>query len=203
MSVRRKGRELALMALYSLDGVPTYERESALEGFWTLFHSKRVWETFFLPHPKEMHPTQNHPLWDLFDNLDLEPPAKSQLRLAKKFQNAKDFAVIRIKGVLDNLEQLDSVLVASSQGWRLQRMPQTDRNILRLGAFELLHCPDVPPPVVINEAIELSKSFSSRKSRSFVNGVLDRVKRGKGKQSSEPFVVVRRKRAPQPSKSNP
>ena len=77
-------------------------------------------------------------------------------------------------GVRENLEMLDEKLAAIAQNWKLSRMAVTDRNALRLGAYELLHT-DTPPKVVIDEAIELAKKFGDKSSPSFVNGVLDKL----------------------------
>jgi N utilization substance protein B len=62
-----------------------------------------------------------------------------------------------------------------AENWRLDRMAAIDRNILRLGAFELLYCDDVPTKVAINEALELAKRYSTAQSSRFVNGILDRL----------------------------
>lgn len=94
-------------------------------------------------------------------------------------------------GVVANKEGIDETLKAAATNWRLTRMTPVDRNVLRLGAFELLFDESTPPlEVVINEAVELAKRFGSEDSPAFVNGVLDRigaVKKEKGKmQSDEP-----------------
>ena len=62
-----------------------------------------------------------------------------------------------------------------AENWRLDRMAAIDRNILRLGAYEMLYCPEVPAKVAINEALELAKRYSTAQSSRFVNGILDRV----------------------------
>jgi N utilization substance protein B len=77
-------------------------------------------------------------------------------------------------GVRRNQQQLDSELAARTQNWSLDRMAATDRNILRLAAFEILYT-DTPGRVAINEALELAKRYGSSQSPQFVNGVLDRV----------------------------
>ena len=79
------------------------------------------------------------------------------------------------KGTWENLEQCDELIVASAIKWRLSRISQVDKSILRLAVYQLKFCPDIPPRVVINEAIELAKKFSTDKSGQFVNGVLDAV----------------------------
>ncbi len=73
--------------------------------------------------------------------------------------------------------ELDEALERVSTRWRVTRMPVIDRNVLRLGLFELRHRPDTPTAVIIDEAVELAKKFSTEKSGAFVNGVLSRLAR--------------------------
>ncbi len=81
------------------------------------------------------------------------------------------------KGTWENLAQCDELIVASIIKWQLSRLSAVDKSILRLAVYQLKFCPDIPPKVVINEAIELAKKFSTNKSPAFVNGVLDAVLR--------------------------
>ena len=81
------------------------------------------------------------------------------------------------KGTWENLAQCDELIVASTIKWQLSRLSAVDKSILRLAVYQLKFCPDIPPRVVINEAIELAKKFSTNKSPAFVNGVLDAVLR--------------------------
>jgi N utilization substance protein B len=80
-----------------------------------------------------------------------------------------------VRGVADGLEKLDEIIRKASTNWRLERMARVDRNVLRLGAWELLHADGVPRAVILDEAVELAKRFGSEDSGAFVNGVLDRV----------------------------
>jgi transcription antitermination protein NusB len=77
-----------------------------------------------------------------------------------------------VEGVGTHGPELDAAIAARAKGWSLSRMPVVDLNVLRLGAFELAHRPDVPVAVVIDEAVELVKQFSTDDSGRFVNGVL-------------------------------
>jgi N utilization substance protein B len=86
-----------------------------------------------------------------------------------------EFAQSIVRGVLEEKEDLDTRIEGASVNWRLGRMPAVDRNILRLGAFELVHRQDIPASVSINEAIEMAKRFGGAESRAFVNGILDRI----------------------------
>jgi N utilization substance protein B len=80
------------------------------------------------------------------------------------------------RGTVANAQQIDSEIEAKSEHWRLKRMPVVDRNILRLAIYELRQ-QAVPAPVIIDEALELARQFSSDESISFINGILDAVHR--------------------------
>jgi N utilization substance protein B len=86
-----------------------------------------------------------------------------------------EFAETLVRGVQEHREQLDEIIQRVSKNWRLERMARVDRNLLRLGAYELRHQADVPARVVINEAIEMAKRFGTSESPAFVNGLLDRI----------------------------
>ena len=90
---------------------------------------------------------------------------------------AAEFARELVNGVIGRKAELDKLISGFAQNWALHRMAVIDRNILRIGAFELLGAQPPPRSVVINEAIELAKRFSTEHSGAFVNGVLDRVRR--------------------------
>ncbi|MCP4607891.1 MAG: transcription antitermination factor NusB, partial [Planctomycetes bacterium] len=77
----------------------------------------------------------------------------------------------------ENLTRCDELITASPIKWQLTRLSPVDTRILRLSVYQLKFCPDIPPKVVINEAIELAKKFSTDKSPGFVNGVLDAVRK--------------------------
>jgi N utilization substance protein B len=84
-----------------------------------------------------------------------------------------DFARGLLAGVRRSRAELDQLLTERADNWTLDRMAVTDRNVLRLGAYEILHT-DTPQRVAINEAVELAKRFGARQSAHFVNGILDR-----------------------------
>jgi len=94
-------------------------------------------------------------------------------------QDLIDFARGLIAGVRKNRADLDRQLVEHSDNWSLERMAVTDRNVLRLGAYEILHT-DTPGRVALDESLELSKRFGAKQSPAFVNGVLDRILRKQG-----------------------
>ena len=87
------------------------------------------------------------------------------------------FCLALYDGVVSKLDEIDARLAAAVENWRLPRMPTVDRNVLRLGAYELLHTPETPAQVAFDEAIELARRYGSADSSAFVNGVLDRVRR--------------------------
>jgi N utilization substance protein B len=83
-----------------------------------------------------------------------------------------ELTVLLANGVGAHVDELDAAIAARAKGWTLARMPVLDLNVLRLGAYELAYRPDVPVAVVIDEAVELAKRFSTDDSGRFVNGVL-------------------------------
>ena len=87
----------------------------------------------------------------------------------------KDFSYALVKGVVEHLDEVDKRIVQYATDWQLKRMAVVDRNIMRMGCFELIHCDDIPPKVSINEAVELAKKFSGLESGKFVNAILDKV----------------------------
>jgi len=89
---------------------------------------------------------------------------------------SRAFALELLKGAVSRKEFLDDEIRRVAENWQLARMACIDRNVLRLGAYELFFRPDVPAKVAINEAIELAKRFSTGESGHFVNGILDRIR---------------------------
>ena len=140
MGTRRRGRELALQALYQME----------------------------VAEPGSIAAARN--LWSHFG----EP------------EETQRFAAELVEGVLEHRERIDALIVASSEHWRLSRLPQVDRNILRVATYELLGCPDVPASVAIDEAIEIAKRFGSDESSQFVNGVLDHIAASLGARAPGP-----------------
>ncbi|MFH1791298.1 MAG: transcription antitermination factor NusB [Candidatus Omnitrophota bacterium] len=87
----------------------------------------------------------------------------------------KEFAEELVDGVLANLKEIDRVVGAYAENWKMDRMAIVDRNILRIATFELMHKDDIPPKVSINEAIDIAKKFGDPESGKFVNGILDKI----------------------------
>lgn len=90
---------------------------------------------------------------------------------------AVPFATLLTEGVLKHLGFINKIITISSANWRIERMSYVDRNILRIAVFEIFFLSDIPAVVAINEAIEISKEYSEKDAPSFINGVLDRVKK--------------------------
>lgn len=121
-------------------------------------------------------------LYQLDFNHELTPEA-AVYHFERNFtENNKDgltldeFTQRLVSGVAKNLKEIDTLIEGVSEHWRTGRMPAVDRNILRIGVFELLYCDDIPATVSINEMIEVAKGFGSENSASFVNGILDKIK---------------------------
>lgn len=89
--------------------------------------------------------------------------------------SVRSYAESLVKGVQDNREAIDAQIAEVLENFRIQRLAAVDRNILRLAVYELMHVPDVPGPVIINEAIEIAKALGAGESGSFVNGILHKI----------------------------
>lgn len=97
-----------------------------------------------------------------------------------------EYADELVSGVARERERLDAAISKASQHWRLDRMTRVDRNVLRIGTWELLCKMDVPAPVILDEAVELAKRFGTEDSGAFVNGVLNRVSQDSGRSGESP-----------------
>ena len=87
----------------------------------------------------------------------------------------REYADAAVRGVAGSLAKIDACITQSSSNWRIERMARVDRNLLRLGTWELEHMTDVPRAVILDEAVELAKSYGSEDSGAFVNGVLNQI----------------------------
>lgn len=115
-----------------------------------------------------------------------EMPAERAVRLywnhLGESEEGEEFANRLVLGFAKDRERIDGTIRDVSHHWRLERMSRVDRNILRLGTYELLEMQDIPRRVTLNEAVELAKRFGSDGSAGFVNGVLDRIATDIGKE---------------------
>lgn len=114
-----------------------------------------------------------------------ETPESLEFALAETPQAAgegpagdrQDFARDLVQGVWGRRAELDAIITQFSRHWKIARIARIELTILRLALYEILHLPDVPPKVAINEAVELAKRFGDENSKNFVNGILDAVAR--------------------------
>ena len=146
--IRRQGRELALKILYSLPDHEGGSLDAVFADFWRNFRFR------------------DDPLGEAEEGVGELPPAPVRL-----------FAEQLVSGVADQLERVDQMVAAHSDNWALDRMARVDLALLRLATYELLCATDVPPSVVINEAIEIGKRFGTRETPAFINGILDQIAR--------------------------
>ena len=104
-----------------------------------------------------------------------DPVETLRLRLAQSDPPVPEYAVVLVEGVMAHLPRIDELLATYAEEWTLDRMPPVDLAALRIGAFELLWCPDVPDAVAVSEAVTLVGSLSTDSSATFVNGLLARL----------------------------
>lgn len=138
------------MMLYGMD-VTGQRADWALARFWSHFLEQE------LDPPPPWAPTDAESV-----RLQLDPSAKT-------------YAEKIVRGVERHREAIDARISEASRKWRIERMALVERNLLRLGAFELGYEKSIPPRVVMNEAIELAKLFGAAEAKAFVNGILDRL----------------------------
>lgn len=111
------------------------------------------------------------------------PPDLLQARASdRQDEEVRSFSGELARGTIEHLEEIDGVIQAAAEHWKMERMAAVDRNILRVAVFELLFRKDIPPAVSINEALEIAKKYSSSESVPFVNGLLDKIARECGKK---------------------
>ena len=156
MVTRRYGREWALQMLVQFDLDPPESVAAAIAAFWI---QQAELEADALAEDRRDAKV-------IFSSTD--PKVLSELA------TVREFAEERVNGVWAERENLDAQIEPYLENWSLYRLGTIERNVLRLGVWELLKS-DIPAPIVINEAVDLAKWFSESKSGRFVNGVLDRL----------------------------
>lgn len=119
--------------------------------------------------------------WDLVDQ-DPEAALQSSVEFLELRESGAAFARQLLSGVVANCKELDRWTERLSVDWKVERMATVDRNILRIGAYELLYQPEVPVSVVINEAVELAKTYSTPEAARFINGILGELARQIGRE---------------------
>ena len=93
----------------------------------------------------------------------------------KEGNDVKQFTNSIVRGTSEKMASLDNTISKAAKNWQLERMAIVDKSILRISAYELLYRQDIPPSVTINEAIEISRKYSTEESASFINGILDKI----------------------------
>jgi N utilization substance protein B len=112
--------------------------------------------------------------WDFYkqDASRVEEFIKENLQEFTKSHDGIDFVKEEVLGVIKEIKDIDKVIAKAAPEWPIDQIAMVDRNVLRLGVYELLFADDIPPKVAINEAIELGISFGGKSSGKFINGVL-------------------------------
>ncbi len=141
MGMRRKGREITLQVLYSLD----------------------------FPDNKDSIDS-----YDAFNYYQDQLIARCLAENVKINSSVYEFSEELIKNTLINIEEIDKIIVEQCDNWDFDRLAVIDRNILRMATYEIIF-KRVHPAIIINEAIEISKKFSTEKSGKFINGILDSI----------------------------
>ena len=155
MVTRRYGREWALQLLVQFDLDAPASLSEAMEAFWNQQVELEL----------EGIDEDRRDAKAIFSSTD--PKVQSELATIRAF------AEERVTGVWSERDAIDSRIELFLQHWSLYRLGTIERNVLRLGTWELLHS-DIPAPIIINESVDLAKFFSSTKAGRFVNGILDR-----------------------------
>jgi len=108
-------------------------------------------------------------------NANLEEILKYTFENGEFPDSVKEFTLTLVKGVMSNLSEIDKAINTYANNWSLERITNIDRNILRIAIYEILYLKNIPKSVSINEAVELAKKYGTKKSSSFVNGVLGKI----------------------------
>ena len=192
---RRRGRELALQVLFSLDMAPP---ESAQAVSAALYRSRErsliaEAELGFMSNDLERAATATEALLKLdprhargreFDKalkktgpmpLPVGEDEREEHEALAASEEQLAFCDTATRGVMARREAIDALITEVSTNWRIGRMAHVDRNLLRLATWELLEAPETPVRVILNEAIEIAKRFGTQDSRAFINGLLDRL----------------------------
>ena len=162
---RRQGREWALQMLCQFDVNPVDSLEDAMASFWQ--------------QQLEIENEQREEFPDLSPVIGHD---EKDLKAIALFAEIRAFAEERVVGVMNSRAALDAELEPFLDNWSFYRLGLVERNVLRLGAWEIKNVPSIPAPIAINEAVDLSKYFSETKSGRFVNAVLDKYAKNLAEQ---------------------
>lgn len=112
-----------------------------------------------------------------FENKQIEKTLDQYWKSKKASEEIKEYSTWLVNGVISDQAKIDNIIQRVSEHWRISRMALVDRNILRMAVFELLYEENIAPAIVINEAIEIAKKYSGEEAATFVNGILDAVRK--------------------------
>ena len=160
MVTRRQSREWALQMLVQFDLNPPEAVDAAIADFW----EQQV------QLERDSLTAENRDARVIFTSNDPRELAS--------LATAREFAEVRVRGAWDARDAHDAALEPYLENWSLYRLGTVERAVLRLAAWELQNCTEIPSPIVVNEAVDLAKWFSESKSGRFVNGVLDKFAKG-------------------------
>ncbi len=167
MITRRSGREWALQMICQIDLNPPDDLEQTIANFWT-----------------QQEQVERDSIAEGVRNVRVIFTSEKGNE-KRKLSDIRRFAEERVRGVVGTLKELDDYIEPFLENWPLYRLGTIERNVLRLGVWELLNCNDIPSPIIINEAIDIAKYFSDSKGGRFVNGVLDKFNRFRVNQTPE------------------
>lgn len=170
MITRRQGREWALQLLVQFDLNPPASVDAAIEVFWE--QQAQLELDALAEEPGSVKAVFT------------DPNPQTQASLAE----VRAFAEERVRGVWAEREMLDQKIGGYLRNWSMYRLGSVERNALRIGAWEVIHCTDIPAPILVNEAIDLAKFFSETKSGKFVNGVMDKFAKDVRRPKAETFT---------------
>jgi N utilization substance protein B len=112
-----------------------------------------------------------------FENKQIKKTLDQYWKSKKASEEIKEYSSWLVNGVISDQAKIDNIIQQVSEHWRISRMALIDRNILRMAVFELLYEENIAPAIVINEAIEIAKKYSGEEAATFVNGILDAVRK--------------------------
>lgn len=112
-----------------------------------------------------------------FENKQIEKTLDQYWESKKTSEEIKEYSTWLVNGIISDQAKIDNIIQQVSEHWRISRMALVDRNILRMAVFELLYEENIAPAIIINEAIEIAKKYSGDEAATFVNGILDAVRK--------------------------
>ncbi|NIO49537.1 MAG: transcription antitermination factor NusB [Candidatus Aminicenantes bacterium] len=112
-----------------------------------------------------------------FENKQIEKTLNQYWESKEASEEIKEYSTWLVKGIISDQAKIDNIIQQVSEHWRISRMALVDRNILRMAVFELLYEENIAPAIIINEAIEIAKKYSGDEAATFVNGILDAIRK--------------------------